>query len=113
VDSFADIHPERIILRGYGGETIRQELVVTPKAAYPFKVTAVSAKDGIHIQYELREQKTPQGRSFIVTVKNTKDSPGKYYDTLFLSTDSPLKPRIPIHVYGTIGAGPAKETPPS
>jgi len=109
VEVFADIHPERIILRGNSGQPMRQELVVTPRSGYPFKVTEVSAKNGINIQYELKEQETPEGKSYIVTVENTKTSPGKYYDTLLLSTDSQLKPKIPIHVYGTIAAGPKKD----
>jgi hypothetical protein len=113
VEIFADIRPERIILRGYRGQTLRQELVVKPRAAYPFTITEVSAKYGHHIKYEMREQQTPQGKAYVVVVENTKTSPGKYYDTLFMTTDSPLKPKIPIHVYGTIGAGPKKEAPPS
>ena len=109
VEPFADIRPERIILRGNSGQPMRQELVVTPRAGYPFKITGVSAKNGVNIQYAMREQEAPEGKSYIVTVENTKTSPGKYYDTLLLSTDSPLKPKIPIHVYGTIAAGPQKD----
>lgn len=109
VEPFADIHPERIILRGKSGQPMRQELVVTPRADYPFKVTEVNAKNGVNIQYAMREQETPQGKSYIVTVENTKTSPGKYYDTLLLSTDSAVKPKIPVHVYGTIAAGPKEE----
>ena len=105
VEVFADIQPERIILRGNSGQPMRQELVVKPRASYPFKVTEISAKNGVNIQYEMKEQETPEGKSYVVTVENTKTSPGKYYDTLFLSTDNPLKPKIPIHVYGTIATG--------
>ena len=109
VEEFADIEPERIILRGNSGQPMRRELVVKPRAAYPFKITEIKAKNGINIQYELKEQETPEGKSYIIMVENTKTSPGKYYDTLFLSTDSTLKPKIPVHVYGTIAAGPKKD----
>ena len=51
VEPFADIHPERIILRGYKDQPIRRELVVTPRAAYPFTVTEVTAKYGDHIKF--------------------------------------------------------------
>lgn len=112
VEPFADIHPERIILRGNSGQPMRQELVVKPRANYPFKITEVNAKNGVNIQYELKEQETPEGKSYIVTVENTKTSPGKYYDTLLLSTDSQLKPKIPIHVYGTIAKGPKEKQQP-
>ena len=112
VEPFADIHPERIILRGNSGQSMRQELVVKPRANYPFKITEVNAKNGVNIQYELKEQETPEGKSYIVTVENTKTSPGKYYDTLLLSTDSQLKPKIPIHVYGTIAKGQKEKQQP-
>jgi hypothetical protein len=113
VEPFADIHPERIILRGYPGQTLRQELVVTPRAAYPFAITEVTAKYGQYIKFEMRKEQTPEGLTYVVVVENIKATPGKYYDTLFMGTDNPLKPKIPIHVYGTIGAGPQKEAPPS
>jgi hypothetical protein len=111
VEQFADIHPERIILRGTGDLTIRQELVVTPRASYPFKVTAVRAKNGTNIRFEMHEKDTPEGKSYIISVENTKTTPGKYYDNLLLSTDSKLKPILPIHVYGTIAAAQTKEAP--
>lgn len=112
VEPFADIHPERIILRGNSGQPMRQELVVKPRASYPFKVTEINAKNGVNIKYELKEQETPEGKTYIVTVENTKTSPGKYYDTLLLSTDSQLKPKIPIHVYGTIAKGSKEKQQP-
>ncbi len=113
VEPFADIRPERIILRGDRDQTIRQELVVTPRAGHPFKITGVKAKNGINIRFEMHEQATAEGQSYVIAVENTKTSSGKYYDTLLLSTDSKLKPTIPIHVYGIIAAEPQKEAPPS
>ena len=107
----ADIDPERVILRGYGGQTIRQEVVVTPRASYPFKVTGIKAKNGNNIRFDMHEQTTPEGNSYVVSVENTKTTPGKYYDTLLISTDSKLKPTVPIHVYGTIAAAQNKEAP--
>ena len=109
VEVFADIKPGRIILRGSSGQVMRQEIVVTPRAGYPFKLTEVTAKNGVNIRYEMREQETPEGKSYVVVVENTRTKPGKYYDTLLLSTDSKLKPKIPIHVYGTIAAGPKEK----
>jgi hypothetical protein len=109
VEVFADIQPERIILRGKSGQVMPQELVVTPRAGFPFKLTEVNAKNGVNIRYELKELETAEGKSYVVRVENTKTSPGKYYDTLLLSTDSQLKPKIPVHVYGTIAAGPKEK----
>jgi hypothetical protein len=109
VEVFATIHPQRVILRGSKGQTMRQELVVTPRTEYPFKITGINAKNGINIQYEMRTQETPEGPAYIIVVENTKTSPGRYYDTLLLSTDSELKPKIPVHVYGMIAAGSPKD----
>jgi hypothetical protein len=113
VDVFAEIQPARIILRGSGDQSLRQELVVTPRAEYPFKVTGVKAKNGVNIRFEMHEQVTPEGTSYVISVENTKTSPGKYYDTLLISTDSSLKPTLPIHVYGTISAGSKQKAQPS
>jgi hypothetical protein len=109
VELFADISPERVILRGGGEQTIRQEVVVTPRAGNPFKVTGVTAKNGINIRVSMQAQVTPEGKSYVISVENTKTTPGKYYDTLLVSTDSKLKPTVPIHVYGTIAAAQKKE----
>lgn len=111
VEPFADIHPERIILQGDGDRPIRQELVVSPRARYPFKVTEVKSKSGVNIQYDLREHATSEGISYVITVENTKTTAGKYYDTLLIATDSQLKPTIPVHVYGTIAAVKKKDAP--
>jgi len=111
VERFADIHPERVILRGNGGMAIRQEVVVTPLAGHPFKVTGVKAKNGANIRFEMHEKDTPEGKSYVISVENTKTTPGKYYDNLLISTDSKLKPILPIHVYGTIAAAPKKDAP--
>ena len=88
---------------------MRQEVVVTPLASYPFKVIGVKAKNGTNISVEMHEQTTPEGKSYVISVKNTKTTPGKYYDTLLISTDSKLKPTLPINVYGTIAAAQKKE----
>jgi hypothetical protein len=109
VEVFADIHPERLILRGNGDQPIRQELVVTPRASFPFKVTGIKAKNGTNIRFDMHEQVTAEGKSYVVSVENTKTTPGKYYDTLLISTDSKLKATLPIHVYGTIAAPQKKE----
>ena len=72
VEVFAMITPERIILRGGKDQTMRQELVVTPRAEYPFKITEINAKNGGNIKYEMRTQETPEGQSYIIVVENTK-----------------------------------------
>jgi len=35
-------------------------------------------------------------------VENLKQETGRYYDTIFLMTDSRVKPKISIQVYGKI-----------
>lgn len=104
VEPFAEITPERIVFRGYAGQPLQERLTVRARPEYPFRVTGVEAKSGGNIKFTWSTQETARGLEFVVEVQNLKTSEGKYYDQLLLKTDSPLKPQIPIHVYGTIAA---------
>ena len=38
----------------------------------------------------------------MLTVENLKNEKGRYWDTIDVKTDSTIKPRITIHVFGNI-----------
>ena len=113
VDKFAQIKPENVIIRGYVGEPLRRRVTVVPSREHPFTVTGVKAKHGDNIKIAWKAQDTPQGKTFLVDVENTRAEKGRYYDTLYLITDSSARPQIPIQVRGSIAAKPEKapETP--
>ncbi|MBL0712343.1 MAG: hypothetical protein JJV98_01470 [Desulfosarcina sp.] len=110
VDTFAQIKPQHVLIRGYAGEPIRRQLTVVPSKEHPFRITRVKAKLGTNIKIAWKEEDTARGKTYVIEVENTKAEKGRYYDTLYLFTDSPLKPKIPVQVRGSIAAKPANPT---
>ncbi len=106
VDPFAQIKPEHIIIRGYLGEPLSRRLTVVPSRKHPFAITGVQAKHGDNIKIAWQAKDTPQGKTYIVDVENTRTEKGRYYDTLYLITDSTLRPKIPVQVRGSIATKP-------
>jgi hypothetical protein len=106
VDLFAQVKPEYVIIRGYAGEPLHRQFTVVPSRGNPFKITDVKAKHGDNIKFAWRTKETPQGPTYIVDVENTRTQEGRYYDILFLITDSRLRPQIPVQVRGSIAAPP-------
>ena len=109
VDLFAQIKPQHIIIRGYAGESLRRQLTVVPSRQSPFSITDVKAKHGENIKIAWKAKDSPQGKTYIIDVENTRTERGRYHDTLYLITDSALRPKIPIQVRGSIAA---KQTKP-
>ena len=106
VDPFAQIKPEHVIIRGYVGDALRRRVTIVPSRNNPFAITEVKAKFGDNIKIAWKTTETPQGKAYLVDVENTRAKKGRYYDTLYLMTDSALRPRIPIQVRGSIAAKP-------
>ncbi len=104
VEMFANILPRRVGLAGVVGKQLKKEVTITPTPKYPFKITNIRAKNGKNIKYQLEELKEPGKTGYLVTVENTKTVKGRYQDTIFLTTDSKVKPEIDIFVSGNIRA---------
>ncbi len=106
VDKFAQITPEHVIIRGYAGESLRRKVTVKPSSENPFSITKVKAKHGKNIKIAWKQEDTPQGKTWVIEVENTRTSKGRYNDTLYLFTDSSRKPKIPVQVRGSIATKP-------
>ncbi len=106
VDKFAQITPEHVIIRGHAGESLRRKVTVKPSSENPFSITKVKAKHGNNIKIAWKQEDTPQGKTWVIEVENTRTSKGRYKDTLYLFTDSSRKPKIPVQVRGSIAAQP-------
>jgi hypothetical protein len=79
-------------------ETVR----IVPDKNYPFKIIDTKAQVGKDIRYHVSENNQSRNVSYLLTVENLKRTVGRFYDTIYLMTDSRLKPRISIRVYGKI-----------
>jgi len=102
VEKFANVTPNKLILRGNAGEPIIGSVTVSPDPKYPFKILETRPKNGADIQARTEEKHENNSTSFIVTVENLKKDPGRYYDVVMLKTDSAVKPEIQVGVYGQI-----------
>jgi hypothetical protein len=102
VEKFANITPNKLILRGNAGDPIIGSVTISPDPKYPFKIVDTKTKNGTDIQARTEEKQENNTTSFIVTVENLKKNPGRYYDVVTLKTNSPVKPELQVGVYGQI-----------
>jgi hypothetical protein len=102
VEKFANIAPNKLVLRGNAGEPIIGTVTVSPDPKYPFKILETKSKNGTDIQARTEEKKENDTTTYVITVENLKKEPGRYYDVITLKTDSPVKPELQLSVYGQI-----------
>lgn len=102
VTSFAAVSQHKIILKGSIHQMLEGEARITPEDAYPFNVTGIKAKKGLHIEYGYRISDQDGKKILLVQVRNKKKTPGVYRDMLFILTDNPQRPEIRIRVEGHI-----------
>jgi len=102
VEKFVTIRPQHVNLRGYAGDSITAMVTVIPEKKYPFKIIKVSAKDGKNIKFQLDEVESSGNGTYALKVENLKTDIGRYYDTIFLETDSKIRPEISVRVYGNL-----------
>jgi len=106
VKTFAHFSSRNIILRGKVGQKIVSELVINQRPEHQFKVLSITARDGRDIKYQLEKMVRTKPAVYVLTVENKKKTPGNYYDTIYLMTDSTVHPKIQIIVKGFITAPP-------
>ena len=102
VEKFITIQPKHVNLRGYAGDTVKESVVLIPEKKYPFKILKVSAKDGKNIKFQVDEIASSANGAYELKVENLKPDSGRYYDTIFLETDSKIRPKLSIRVYGNL-----------
>jgi len=106
VEKFADIRPQRIMLRGSAGQPIKAQVEITPETKYPFKIISVMATHGKYIKFSIADAEKSNAGGYVLTVENLKKEIGRYNDVIYLKTDSKLRPAIPIYVIGDIFSTP-------
>lgn len=106
VERFAHFTSRTIVLRGQAGDKIVSELVINQRPEYPFKVLNITARNGRDIKYQLERMVGTKPAVYTLTVENKRSTPGRYFDTIYLQTDSSLHPKIGINVTGIILAVP-------
>jgi hypothetical protein len=96
------LSPESVKLKGSLGKPIKRTLNIAPTGDNPFTIQEIIARRGRNIRFNLEKIKKRDRMRYRLTVENTATTPGIYFDTLYVKTDSDLKPVIPITVIGKI-----------
>jgi len=99
VNQFAT-YPKKIDLYGMVGNQISQTVEIIPNENFPFKIESSTAHPGTSISVKIDSN----DKGYLLTVTNTRTSPGRFWEKLILKTNSKIKPEITIPVYGTISA---------
>jgi len=89
-------------LSGPIGKPLTAVVTILPEKKYPFHIVEAKAEKGTFIKFELKEIDRHDQPMYKVTVENTKDTEGRYFDTIRLITDSKVQQEIGIWVFGDI-----------
>lgn len=102
VEKFAEIRPERVRLSGQVDQRLFADVEIVPRKDLPFTIERVRAKSGEFIKYDWIKRCTEGHDRCVLRVENTRKDKGRYVDALYISTNSNLRPTIPIYITGMI-----------
>ena len=102
VKPFAVITPKHIRLFGNTGEPLKETVTIVPEPDTPFKILRADARSGGDIRYRISEDGAAEQHKYLLTVENTRQLAGRYFDIIYLTTDSAIKSKIQIQVFGNI-----------
>ena len=98
VERVIEIQPKRLVLMGYVDEELKQTATILTEEKYRFEITEAKARGGKDIAFTLEELRKDRKNGYLLTVKNLKEVPGQFYDTLIFKTNSELTPQFFIRV---------------
>ncbi len=102
VAAYITVEPRRLVLKGKAGQAIAQTVRIIPETDDPLTITKVSAVRGEDFDYFLEKIELSGKQIYALRVENTRQEPGRYYDTIHLSTDSDAVNTISVVVAGVI-----------
>lgn len=99
---FASITPSFARLTGSRGEKIEMNITIKPEPLYFFKIRKITLKENKNITCTLLGPSEEAPDKYVLHLENTKTDAGRYTDAITIYTDSNIKPKITIGVYGYI-----------
>jgi hypothetical protein len=109
VEGFVQIEPPRLSFIGKAGDTLRQEVRITPNPKYPFTIKEAKAATDQNLRLELKPLgKKASKEGYLLTVTVIKTNPGAFSEYIQLYTDLKDKPTIGISVHGRLMTPPAE-----
>ena len=109
VDRLVTIKPRRVRLEGVPGAPLQAVVTIKTEPKYPMQILSATPRNEGFITCELTRDEV--NNLYVITVKNLRKKTGRYVDTIEVTTDSEIRPRFKIYVYGTIKEppGPKKD----
>jgi hypothetical protein len=101
IRKLANIHPEKVRLKGNIGEEISQTVVIAPSEE-TFNIVKVSPEKGADIACEMEQIELGGKKGYRLTVKNIRKTVGRYMDFITINTDRSDLPPLNIPVTGDI-----------
>ncbi len=98
VDRLAEITPEIVRFVGPVGDISPTVVVISPSDAHPFEIVGLPVTTTENVRCKIE----PHAGEYRLTVENMKETEGKYFGTITLSTNHPKQPAITIRVVGDI-----------
>ncbi len=102
VEKFVTIEPSKIVLIGPPEKRIVGSVKIIPDSRHPFTIVGANAEKGINIKYNLEQIEENNLAAYRLTVENTMEGTGRYFDAIYLKTTSRIGPVIKILVWGNI-----------
>ncbi len=102
VERFAMIQPNKLFLRGNAGEKLTGSVTITPEPKYPFKITGSRARIGENLSFRIDESQVDGQSKYVLSVEAVRKMPGRFFDTILLKTDSPIRSELQLTVYGQV-----------
>ena len=101
VEKFVTIDPQRVFLTGSVGEKIEKTVKIIPETK-PFKILKVIAMKGSFFTHELKEIEVDGKPAYELTIANTRQEAGRYFDQVTVLTDIGDQAPLSIVVSGDI-----------
>ena len=109
VDGFAQMDPPRLSLMGRVGDSLSQQVRITPNPKHPFKIKEAKANTNRDIRLELKPAgKDPAREGYLLTVSVVKTNAGSFSDYIQIHTDLKEQPAIGIPVQGRLMTPPVE-----
>jgi len=102
VKNFVTIKPSKVFLKGAVGEDISRTVTITPGEGETFKILKMNALKGQDFKYSLKDIEIDGKPAYELTVENTRETEGRYFDKIFIITDRTDQAPINIIVSGYI-----------
>ena len=101
VEKVFDVSEQAVHLDGKVGEKIVENVTVRPVEKFESRILSGDVKNGNNLDVKFLKDE-PVRSAWKISIRNTADGAGRYYDVITLKTDSTLVPKLKIRVFGNI-----------